>query len=138
MDPTLHAAILELHDPAGWVHLSTIGPDGGPHVTPMMMGLTGEYLLFSLTGKQKVRNLERDPRACVAISKPVTMAHVIVWGTIEIRVDDEAQQLWETMITRAFGPAGLGQRSRKLSREGTMLGLLTPSHHRIYGLKPAA
>lgn len=138
MDPTLHAAILELHDPAGWVHLSTIGPDGGPHVTPMMMGLTDTHLLFSLTGKQKVRNLERDPRACVAISKPVTMAHVIVWGTIEIRVDDEAQQLWETMITRAFGPAGLGQRSRKLSREGTMLGLLTPSHHRIYGLKPAA
>lgn len=138
MDPTLHAAILELHDPAGWVHLSTIGPDGGPHVTPMMMGLTDTHLLFSLTGKQKVRNLERDPRACVAISKPVTMAHVIVWGTIEIRVDDDAQQLWEAMITRAFGPAGLGQRSRKLSREGTMLGLLTPSHHRIYGLKPAA
>ncbi len=71
-------------------------------------------------------------------ARPVTMAHVIVWGTIEIRVDDDAQQLWEAMITRAFGPAGLGQRSRKLSREGTMLGLLTPSHHRIYGLKPAA
>ena len=138
MDPNLHAAILELHDPAGWVHLSTIGPDGGPHVTPMMMGLTTTHLLFSLTGKQKVRNLERDPRACVAISKPVTMAHVIVWGTIEIRVDDDAQLLWEGMITRAFGPAGLGQRSRRLSREGTMLGLLTPAHHRIYGLKPQA
>lgn len=138
MDPTLHAAILELHDPAGWVHLSTIGPDGGPHVTPMMMGLTGEYLLFSLTGKQKVRNLERDPRACVAISKPVTMAHVIVWGRIEIRVDDAAQQLWNAMITRAFGPDGLGKRTRALSRDGTMLGVMTPQRHRIYGLEPSA
>ena len=36
------------------------------------MGLTDTHLLFSLTGKQKVRNLERDPRGCVAISKPVT------------------------------------------------------------------
>jgi PPOX class probable F420-dependent enzyme len=137
MDPTLHAAIEKLHDPAAWVHLSTIDRDGGPHVTPMMMGLTDTQLLFSLTGKQKVRNLERDPRACVAISKPVTMAHVIVWGTIEIRVDDEAQQLWDAMITRAFGPDGLGKRTRSLSRDGTMLGLLTPARHRIYGLEPA-
>ena len=136
MDPKLHAAIVSLHDPAGWVHLATIGRDGGPHVTPMMMGLTDTHLLFSLTGKQKVRNLERDPRGCVAISKPVTMAHVIVWGTIEIRVDAEAQQLWEAMITRAFGPDGLGKRQRGLSREGTMLGLLTPRRHRIYGLEP--
>jgi PPOX class probable F420-dependent enzyme len=138
MDPKLHAAIAALHDPAAWVHLSTIDRDGGPHVTPMMMGLTDTHLLFSLTGKQKVRNLERDPRACVAISKPVTMAHVIVWGTIEIRVDDAAQRLWEAMIERAFGPDGLGKRSRALSREGTMLGLLTPLRHRIYGLEPKA
>jgi PPOX class probable F420-dependent enzyme len=137
MDPALHAAIARLHDPAAWVHLSTIGHDGGPHVTPMMMGLTDTHLLFSLTGKQKVRNLERDPRACVAISKPVTMAHVIVWGTIKIRTDDEAQGLWEAMITRAFGPDGLGKRSRRLSRDATMLGLLTPQRHRIYGLEPA-
>ena len=137
MDPSLHAAIVTLHDPASWVHLSTIDPDGGPHVTPMMMGLTDSHLLFSLTGKQKVRNLGRDPRACVAISRPASMAHVIVWGTIEIRVDDEAQQIWNAMITRAFGPDGLGKRTRSLSREGTMLGLLTPARHRIYGLDAA-
>ncbi len=44
MDPKLRAAIEALHDPAGWVHLATIGHDGGPHVTPMMMGLTAEHL----------------------------------------------------------------------------------------------
>ncbi len=137
MDPALHTAILELHDPAAWVHLSTIDHDGGPHVTPMMMGLTDTHLLFSLTGKQKVRNIERDPRACVAISKPVTMAHVIVWGRIEIRVDEEAQRIWNDMITRAFGPAGLGQRNRSLSRDATMLGMMLPQRHRIYGFDPA-
>lgn len=134
MDPKLLQAIERLHAPADWVHLATIGRDGGPHVTPMMMGLRDPHLLFSLTGKQKVRNLERDPRACVAISKPGTMAHVIVWGRMLIRVDDEAQQIWNEMITRAFGPDGLGKRARTLSREGTMLGLLTPERHRIYGL----
>lgn len=135
MDPQLLAAIRKLHSPADWVHLSTIGRDGGPHVTPMMMGVRDPYLLFSLTGKQKVRNLERDPRACVAISKPVTMAHVIVWGTIEIRTDAEAQEWWNEMITRAFGPDGLGKRTRTLSREGTMLGVLTPRRWRLYGVE---
>lgn len=100
----------------------------------MMMGLKPPYLLFSLTGKQKIRNMERDSRACVAISKPVTMAHVIVWGTMEIRRDAAAQAIWEEMIAKAFGPDGLGKRSRQLSVEGTSLGLLTPTHHRIYGL----
>ena len=134
MEQVLRDAIEAVHEPAAWVHLATIGRDGGPHVTPMMMGLHEEGLLFSMTGKQKKRNVERDPRACVAISKPVSMAHVIVWGTIEMRHDDAAQQIWETMIRSAFGEAGLGQRSRELSLEGTSLGVMTPTHHRIYGL----
>ncbi len=134
MDPKLLQAIKSLHAPSEWVHLSTIGQDGSPHVTPMMMGLQDPWLLFSLTGKQKVRNLERDPRACVAISKPTTMAHVIVWGRIEIRVDTEAQPIWEAMITRAFGAEGLGNRARTLAMDGTMLGVMVPERHRIYGL----
>ncbi|MEZ5473584.1 MAG: pyridoxamine 5'-phosphate oxidase family protein [Steroidobacteraceae bacterium] len=134
MDKELELAIEKLHQPADWVHLATIDHDGGPHVTPMMMGLKAPHLLFSFTGKQKVRNLERDPRGCVAISKPGTMAHVIVWGTIELRHDAAAQEIWNEMITRAFGAEGLGQRNRALSPEGTQLGLLTPLRHRIYGL----
>jgi hypothetical protein len=38
------------------------------------------------------------------------------------------------MITTAFGPDGLGKRTRALSRDGTMLGVFTPTHHRIYGI----
>lgn len=134
MDPKLLAAVQALHDPAAWVHLATNGKDGSPHVTPMMMGIADPYLLFSLTGKQKVCNLERDPRCCVAISKPVTMSHVIVWGTIELRWDAGGQEIWDAMIRRSFGDEGLAKRRRVLSRDGTMLGLLTPVRHRIYGI----
>jgi general stress protein 26 len=134
MDPDLKNAIEQLHDLASWVNLATIGKDGDPHVTPMMMGMHDESLLFSLTGKQKQRNMERDPRVCVSISKPQSMAHVIVWGNMEIRRDEEAQVIWEKMITDAFGPSGLDQRSRELSEDGTSLGILTPVRHRVYGL----
>jgi len=135
MDPTLKTAIETLHDLASWVNLATIGRDGAPHVTPMMMGIHEQGLLFSLTGKQKQRNMERDPRVCVSISKPTSMAHVIVWGEMVIRRDAEAQEIWDEMITKAFGDQGLEQRSRGLSAEGTSLGILTPKHHRIYGLE---
>ena len=43
MDQTLVKAINELHLADGWVHLSTIGRDGGPHATPMMMGIHDVY-----------------------------------------------------------------------------------------------
>ena len=126
MDQVLKDAIQAIHAPDGWVHLATVGPDGGPHVTPMMMGLHDVGLLFGITGKQKKRNVERDPRACVAISKPGELAHVMVWGTMELRHDSQAQTMWDGLIQGAFGEAGLAER--------TSLGVLTPIRHRIYGL----
>jgi hypothetical protein len=42
--------------------------------------------------------------------------------------------MWEEMIIAAFGPEGLGKRTRALSREGTMLGVFTPERQRLYGL----
>lgn len=134
MDQELKTAIEKIHALDAWVHFATIGPDGGPHVTPLMMGIGENELLFSLTGKQKKLNMQRDNRGCVSIAKPVTMAHVIVWGTMELRHDEAAQAIWNEMITKAFGDAGLDQRNRSLSFEGTSLGVFTPKRHRIYGI----
>ena len=115
------------------MHLATIGPDGGPHVAPMMMGLVDGALLFSLTGQQKKRNLERDPRATVSLAEAGTLAHVIAWGTIEMRHDSESQLVWADMIGNAFGDSSYVDRTRELSLEGTSLGVMTVVRHRIYG-----
>ena len=135
MDEALVNAIEKIHPADGWVHLSTVGLDGGPHVTPMMMGVHDEGLLFSLTGRQKKLNMRRDPRACVSISKPGSLAHVIVWGAMDIRHDDEAQKIWEDLLRGAFGEEGLKDRARDLSFEATSLGVLSPTRYRIYGLE---
>jgi general stress protein 26 len=131
-DPELWASLEKLHKPNDWVHLATVGRRGEPHVAPMMMGLGDGVLLFSLTGRQKKRNLRRDPRCCVSLSRPVDLAHVIVWGTMEIRTDEAAQPMWEGMIRSAFGEEGLASQHRVLSFDGTALGVLTPRHWRIY------
>ena len=90
--------------------------------------------MFSFTGKQKKRNLERDPRACVSICKAIEMDHIIVWGTVDIRHDKEAHDMWNEMILLAFGKERLETMKRELSIEKTSLGVLKPNHYRIYGL----
>jgi general stress protein 26 len=132
VNPELLQALRIMHKAAGWVSLGTIGKTGAPHVTPVMMGIRDDVLLFSLTGKQKKRNIERDPRVCVALSRPEDLAHVVVWGDMQLRHDAQAQALWDGLIEGAFGPEGLAQRKRELSLDGTSLGVLTPKRHRIY------
>lgn len=134
MDPRLKQAIEAIHPADGWVHLGTLGPDGGPHVSPVMMGIHGEQLIFSITGQQKKRNLERDARACISMSQPGTMGHVIVWGVMALQHGPEAQKIWDRLIEEAFGDAGLEQRTRTLAPEGTSLGVFTPQRFRIFGL----
>jgi general stress protein 26 len=129
------AAIQQLHKLDDWVALATTKKNGEPHVKPMMMGYGDAVLLFSLTGKQAKLNLLRDPRCCVAMYRPGDYAQVIIWGDMELRDDAEAKELWNGLISRAFGDAGLVQRERPLSIEnGTCLGLLTPRRWRIFGL----
>ena len=132
MNPELLQALLTMHSPNGWVSLGTVGKGGGPHVTPVMMGVNGDVLLFSLTGKQKKRNIERDQRVCVALSRTEDLAHVVVWGEMQLRHDAEAQTLWDGLIEGAFGAEGLAARRRTLSLEGTSLGVMTPRRYRIY------
>ena len=49
--------------------LVTIGADGMPHAVPMNYGLddAGRVLITAFAKSQKVRNLERDPRATLLV-----------------------------------------------------------------------
>src|SRR3981081_4362133 len=46
--------------------LSTVGPDGGPHAAPVMVGCEGAGLRFETKPEsRKVKNLSRSPRVAV-------------------------------------------------------------------------
>jgi PPOX class probable F420-dependent enzyme len=48
--------------------LATLNADGSIHLVPMWFALDGEAILLATgSGSQKVRNLERDPRATVMV-----------------------------------------------------------------------
>lgn len=55
----------------GFAHVATIGPDGAPQSNPVWYDWDGEHVRFSQTRtRQKVHNLERDPRIALSILDP--------------------------------------------------------------------
>jgi nitroimidazol reductase NimA-like FMN-containing flavoprotein (pyridoxamine 5'-phosphate oxidase superfamily) len=75
--------------------LVTNGADGMPHPLPMNFGMDGDgrFLISSFRKTQKVRNLERDPRATLLVESGETyqeLKSVVAWCNVEI-IDDPAQ-----------------------------------------------
>src|SRR5919106_6923122 len=53
------------------VWLSSVRPDGAPHVVPLWFMWDGESILvFSKPGAQKVRNIRAEPRVMIAVGEP--------------------------------------------------------------------
>src|ERR1041385_5966270 len=51
--------------------LGTLMPDGRPQVTPVWVDVEGDLVLFnSAKGRQKDKNLRRDPRVSLAVIDP--------------------------------------------------------------------
>ena len=86
-----------LEDP-NLASVATLMPDGSPQVTPVWVDYDGKHILFnSAEGRQKPRNLRRDPRVALSIfdqSNPYTMA------TIRGKVVEITTEGAEDMIDR--------------------------------------
>ena len=69
--------------------LTTLFPDGSPQSTPVWFLLDGDHILFSTTaGKQKLRNVDHDPRATFVVYDSANeMSYVEVRGTITTSPD---------------------------------------------------
>lgn len=75
--------------------LVTTGPDGMPHPLPMNYGLDdeGRVLITSFRKSQKVKNLERDPRATLLVESGEAYADlkaVVLYCEVELITDPDA------------------------------------------------
>jgi PPOX class probable F420-dependent enzyme len=78
---TLDAATRRLLDGQVLAMVATLGPRGEPHSSVIWVDRDGDALVFStLAGRQKARNLARDPRLSVTVFNPANPYH-----TVEIR-----------------------------------------------------
>jgi PPOX class probable F420-dependent enzyme len=61
----------DLFSKKAFASLATLMPNGEPQVTPVWVDLEGDHLIInSAKGRQKDRNLRRDPRVSLAIVDP--------------------------------------------------------------------
>lgn len=71
--------------------VSTLGPDGAPQTTPIWFLFDGDHVRFSLVeGRQKLRNLRRDPRLSVVVVDPAhPTRYVELRGTVDLVPDPD-------------------------------------------------
>ena len=68
MTTTLPQQGKDLLDAPSYVTVATINPDGSPQTTILWAARDGDDILLStIEGRQKTRNLQRDPRVSVLI-----------------------------------------------------------------------
>lgn len=61
----------DLFSKRAFASLSTLMPDGSPQVTPVWVDLEGDLVVVNTTkGRQKDKNMRRDPRVALAIIDP--------------------------------------------------------------------
>jgi PPOX class probable F420-dependent enzyme len=65
---TLPPEARELLESDALVHLVTLNPDGSPQLSCVWVGLDGDEIVSGhMLRRQKVRNIERDPRVALSI-----------------------------------------------------------------------
>jgi PPOX class probable F420-dependent enzyme len=85
-----------------FAHVATIGPNGEPHNQPVWVDFDGEHVLFSQTKtRQKIRNIERDPRVAVSATDPENpYRYIEVRGVVEEVVEDEGNAFINSMAKK--------------------------------------
>lgn len=71
MSDVIPEAYSDLFDKKVFANLATLMPDGTPQVTPVWLDFDGSHLVVnSAKGRQKDRNMRRNPAVALSISDP--------------------------------------------------------------------
>lgn len=90
---------------ACFCYIATVMPNGAPQMTVVWVDTDGEHILINtIDGNRKVKNLEKDDRVALVISKREDPAeHVQIRGRVVEIVRDGAKEHVETLSQRYIG-----------------------------------
>lgn len=88
-----------------FAHVSTIQPGGEPQVSPVWIDLEGDVVVFNTAlGRQKSRNLDRDPRVALSVHDQANpYRYIQVRGTVVEKVTDGADAHIDALAKRYLG-----------------------------------
>jgi len=98
-------AFLDLFHKKSFAHLATLMPDGRPQVTPVWCDFDGTHVLInSAKGRQKDKNLRREPRVALSIQDPDNpYRYLEVRGRVEKITEEGADAHIDRMAKRYMG-----------------------------------
>ena len=100
-----------------FAYVATLLGDGAPHATETWIDTDGTHVLLNtIVGYQKHRNLERDGRVALVVSRPDDQArHVAIRGHVVEMTTDGAREHIEKLSRRYFGtPYPMHHRGQRL------------------------
>jgi PPOX class probable F420-dependent enzyme len=85
--------------------LATLMPDGGPQVTPVWVDLDGDLVVINTAkGRQKDKNMRRDPRVAIAIIDPENpYRYIEIRGRVAEIVEQGADAHIDKMAKKYLG-----------------------------------
>ena len=115
-----------------FAHLATVMPDGRPQVTPVWVDLEGDQVLINTAkGRQKDRNLRRDPRVALAIIDPDNpYRYLEIRGKVSEITEDGADAHIDKMAKKYLGADKYPYRQ---SGEVRVLYKIQPEHTTMMG-----
>ena len=98
--PESHADILQQKVLA---HVATIGPNGEPQNNPVWFDTQDGYIRFSqTTTRQKIRNLQRDPRVALSfVDENNLYRYLEIRGTVE-RIDPDPDYAFINSMAKKY------------------------------------
>ena len=105
MPNSLSPEAKELIDRPNFAHLATLMPDGRPQVTPVWCDFDGQHVMFnSARGRQKDRNVRRDPRVAIAVIDPDnSYRYLEIRGTVVEITEEGAGQHIHKLAKKYLG-----------------------------------
>lgn len=102
--PALSPELRELIESGPMAHLSTVNPDGSPHVTVIWIGLDGDDLVSThMSDNVKLRNIRRDPRVALSFDAPrQSEVWINPYAVLYARaVVEHSDRIWDLMEKHA-------------------------------------
>jgi PPOX class probable F420-dependent enzyme len=95
----------DLFQKRAFASLGTLMPDGSPQVTPVWCDFDGQHVIFnSAKGRQKDRNVRRDPRVSLAVIDPENpYRYIEIRGRVVEITEDGADAHIDKMAKKYLG-----------------------------------
>jgi len=102
---TLSEGVKKLFLEPNFAHLATLMPDGSPQVTPVWVDLEdGRILVNTAEGRAKPRNVRRDPRVAISITKQDNpYASAFIRGRVVEMRHEGADELIDRLAKKYIG-----------------------------------